>query len=66
VLLGPHGEEWKALGVWPLKPIVPGKKLDVLMEVEVPEDAARGTFTLKWWGNEAGSGSEHFDGVTFP
>jgi hypothetical protein len=34
--------------------------------VEVPEGAARGTFTLKWWGQEAGSGSEHFDGVTFP
>ncbi|MFY0529256.1 DUF2381 family protein [Archangium gephyra] len=66
VLLGPKGEEWKALGVGPLEPIAPGKELRVMMEVEMTEEEARGTFTLKWWGQEAGSGSEHFDGVTFP
>ncbi|HYO71602.1 MAG TPA: DUF2381 family protein [Archangium sp.] len=66
VLVGPKGEEWKALGVWALDPIAPGKQRGVGMEVEVPEEAAHGTFTLKWWGQEADSGSAHFDGVTFP
>jgi uncharacterized protein (TIGR02268 family) len=66
VLVGPKGEEWKVLGVWTREPIAPGKRLSVGVEVEVTEEAARGTFTLKWWGQEAGSGSEHFDGVTFP
>ncbi|KFA91136.1 hypothetical protein Q664_23925, partial [Archangium violaceum Cb vi76] len=66
VLVGPKGEEWKALGVWTQEPIAPGEKRGVGMEVEMPEEAARGTFTLKWWGQEAGGGSEHFDGVTFP
>ncbi|HYO68338.1 MAG TPA: DUF2381 family protein [Archangium sp.] len=66
LLVGPKGEEWKALGVWPLEPIAPGKERSVGVEVEVPEESVRGTFTLKWWGQEAGSGSEHFDGVTFP
>ncbi|MFY0526451.1 DUF2381 family protein [Archangium gephyra] len=66
VLVGPKGEEWKALGVWTQEPIAPGKERGVGVEVEVPEEAARGTFTLKVWGQEAGSGSEHFDGVIFP
>jgi uncharacterized protein (TIGR02268 family) len=66
VLVGPKGEEWKVLGVWTQEPIAPGEKRSVGVEVEVPEEAARGTFTLKWWGQEASSGSEHFDGVTFP
>jgi hypothetical protein len=30
------------------------------------EEVARGTFTLKWWGQEGGGGGEFFDGVTFP
>ncbi|KFA87395.1 DUF2381 family protein [Archangium violaceum] len=66
VLVGPKGEEWKALGVWTQEPIAPGQERSVGMEVEMPEEAARGTFTLKWWGQEAGSASERFDGVTFP
>jgi uncharacterized protein (TIGR02268 family) len=66
VLVGPKGEEWKVLGVWTREPIAPGNQRGVGVEVEVPEEAARGTFTLKWWGQEAGSESEHFDGVTFP
>jgi uncharacterized protein (TIGR02268 family) len=66
VLVGPKGEEWKVLGVWSQEPIPPGQKRSAGVEVEVPEEAARGTFTLKWWGQEAGSGSEHFDGVSFP
>ncbi|MFY0525411.1 DUF2381 family protein [Archangium gephyra] len=66
VLVGPKGEEWKALGVWMQEPLAPGEKRDVGVEVEVPEDAARGTFTLKLWSEEAGGGGEFFDGVTFP
>ncbi|HEX5749319.1 MAG TPA: DUF2381 family protein [Archangium sp.] len=66
VLVGPKGEEWKVLGVWTEESIAPGKKRSVGVEVEVPREAARGTFTLKWWGREAGRASEHFDGVTFP
>ena len=65
VLVGPKGEEWKALGVGPLEPIAPGKQLSVGVEVEMTEEAARGTFTLKLWSQEPG-GEELFDGVTFP
>ncbi|AKJ00717.1 Hypothetical protein AA314_02343 [Archangium gephyra] len=54
------------MGVWPLEPIAPGDQRSVGVEVEMTEEAARGSFTLKLWGQEAGSGSEHFDGVTFP
>jgi len=66
VLVGPQGEEWKALGVWPLKPIAPGKKQWVVVEVEATEEAARGTFTLKLWSQEGGGQVELFEGVTFP
>jgi uncharacterized protein (TIGR02268 family) len=66
VLVGPQGEQWKALGLWPLEPIPPGKKRRVVVEVETPEEAARGTFTLKLWSQEGGARSELFDGVTFP
>ncbi|HLM48553.1 MAG TPA: DUF2381 family protein, partial [Myxococcaceae bacterium] len=66
VLVGPRGEEWKALGVWSLKPIAPGKFRQVVVEVEATQEAARGTFTLKLWGQEGGGAVELFDGVTFP
>jgi len=65
VLVGPRGEEWKALAMWPLEPIAPGKKQRVVVEVEVPE-GARGPFTLKLWSEEGGTGVDLFDGVTFP
>jgi uncharacterized protein (TIGR02268 family) len=65
VLMGPRHTEWKALGVWPLEPIPPGKMSPVVLEVEVTEEEARGTFTLKLWSQEGGTG-EFFDGVTFP
>jgi uncharacterized protein (TIGR02268 family) len=65
VLMGPRGMEWKALGVWPLEPIAPGGKRHVMVEVEMTEEAARGTFTLKLWSQDSGTG-ELFDGVTFP
>jgi hypothetical protein len=38
----------------------------VLVEVEVPEQEARGTFTLKLWSQEDSGRVELFDGVTFP
>jgi uncharacterized protein (TIGR02268 family) len=66
VLLGPQGEEWKALGVWSLMPIAPGKTSRVVVEVEATEEQARGTFTLKLWNQEGGGRVELFDGVTFP
>ena len=66
VLVGPQGEEWKVLGMWPLEPILPGKPSRFGVEVEMPEEAARGTFTLKLWSREGGGGGELFDGVTFP
>ncbi|MFY0569259.1 DUF2381 family protein [Archangium lansingense] len=65
VLVGPRGVEWKVLGVWPLEPIPPGEKHLVGVEVEMTEEEARGTFTLKLWSQDGGT-SEFFDGVTFP
>jgi len=66
VLVGPRGEEWKALAVWPLEPIAPGKTQRVVVEVEAPEDEARGTFTLKLWSQQGGDRAELFEGMTFP
>ena len=66
VLVGPRGEECKALVVWPLEPIAPGEKHRVVVEVEATEVQARGTFTLKLWSQEGGARGELFDGVTFP
>jgi uncharacterized protein (TIGR02268 family) len=65
-LAGPNHTEWKALGVWPLEPIPPGGKRRVVVEVEATESEARGTFTLKLWGQEDAARVELFDGVTFP
>ncbi len=65
VLMGPRNKEWKALGVWPLEPIPPGKTLRIGVELEMTEEEARGTFTLKLWSQDGGTG-EFFDGVTFP
>ncbi len=66
VLVGLGGRELKALGVWSLEPIAPGKKGSVVLEVEATEEEARGTFTLKLWSQEGGTREELFDGVTFP
>jgi uncharacterized protein (TIGR02268 family) len=66
VLVGPQGKEWKALAVWPLEPIAAGKTQRVVVEMEAPEDEARGTFTLKLWSQQGGDRAELFDGVTFP
>jgi len=65
-LVGPRGEEWKALAVWPREPIPPGRKRRVVVEVEATEAEARGTFTLKLWSQEDSGRVELFDGVTFP
>ena len=66
VLVGPRGEEWEALAVWPREPIPPGRKRRVVVEVEATEAEARGTFTLKIWSQEDSGRVEFFDGVTFP
>jgi uncharacterized protein (TIGR02268 family) len=66
VLVGPQGLELKALGVWPLKPLAPGDKRRVVVEVEATEAQARGTFTLKLWSQEGGGSGEFLNGVTFP
>ncbi len=66
LLLGPRRAETKVLGVWPLEPIAPGFSKHVVVEVEATLEAARGTFTLKLWGQEGGGRSELFDGVSFP
>ncbi|HEX8825638.1 MAG TPA: DUF2381 family protein [Archangium sp.] len=66
VLVGPQGMELKALGVWPLEPISPGKTQRVVVELEATEEEAHGTFTLKLWSQEGGARGEFFDGVTFP
>jgi uncharacterized protein (TIGR02268 family) len=65
-LVGPGGKEWKALAVWPLEPIPPTKTQRIVVEVEAPEDEARGPFTLKLWNQEAGDRVELFEGMTFP
>ncbi|MCY1072903.1 DUF2381 family protein [Archangium lansingense] len=65
VLVSPKGVEWKALDMWTREPIPPGKSQVVGVEVEMTEEAARGTFTLKLWSQD-GSAGELFDGVTFP
>ncbi len=66
LLVGSKGQEWKALGVWPLKPLLPGERYRLVVEVECTEEEARGTFTLKLWSQEGGARGELFDGVTFP
>ena len=66
VLEGPERVELKALSVWSPGPIPPGLKRRVVVEVETMEEVARSTFTLAVWGQEGGSRSERFDGVTFP
>ena len=67
MLVGPRGEEWKALAALPLEPIPPGKTQRVVVEVEAAEEEARGGFTLKLWNQEGGGDRvELFEGVTFP
>jgi hypothetical protein len=46
--------------------LAPGKKHQVVVEVEATEEEAHGTFTLKLWSQEGGGEGELFDGVTFP
>lgn len=66
VLVGPEHVELKALGVWSREPIPPGEKRLVVVEVDATEFEARGTFTLKLWGEGGSANVELFDGVTFP
>jgi uncharacterized protein (TIGR02268 family) len=65
-LVGRKHMELKVLGVWPMEPIPPGQKRRVVVEAEATESEARGTFTLKLWGQEDTARVELFDGVMFP
>ncbi len=60
------GSKRKALTVWPLKPIPPGRFRNITVEMNAAESEARGTFTLKLWGGQGGDGGVTLDGVTFP
>jgi len=65
-LIGSKHEALMGLSVWPLKPILPGKYGRITVELDAVEREARGTFTLKLWAGEAGSGGVNLDGVMFP
>ena len=54
--MGPRHTEWNALDVWPLEPIPSGQKRHVGVEVEATESSADGTFTLKLWSQDGGTG----------
>jgi len=65
-LVGSKSEELTGLTVWPLEPIPPGKFRTITVEMNATENEARGTFTLKLWGEQGGAASVTLDGVTFP
>ncbi len=65
-LVGAKREELTGLTVWPLEPIPPGRSGRIVVELDATESEAWGTFTLKLWAEEAGSGGVTLDGVTFP
>ncbi|WP_257454936.1 DUF2381 family protein [Archangium lipolyticum] len=66
VLAGSNHVELEPLSFWPLETTPPGRKLLVVVELETTENEARGTFTLKLWGQEGGTRVEFLDGVAFP
>jgi hypothetical protein len=53
------------LPVAPLKPIPPGMRGHIVVEMDATEDETRGPYTLKLWAEEAGTGGVNLDGVTF-
>jgi uncharacterized protein (TIGR02268 family) len=59
-----QGGRWK-VEVWPPEPLAPGATLDVLVEVELAQSAARGPYLLKLW-DESGTRMASLSGVTFP
>jgi len=65
-LVGVNQEALTGLTVWPLEPIPPGKFQSITVELDAAESEARGTYTLKLWGEQGGVASVTFDGVTFP
>jgi uncharacterized protein (TIGR02268 family) len=65
-LVGAKREELTGLTVWPVEPIPPGESLRIVVELNAAEREVRGTYTLKLWTEEAGTGSVSLDGVTFP
>jgi len=60
------GSKREALTVWPLEPIPPGKFQSITVEMNAAESEARGTYTLKLWGEQGGTEGVTLDGVTFP
>ena len=64
--MGSKREALPGLTVWPLEPIPPGKFRNITVEMNATESEARGSYTLKLWAEEAGTGGVTLDGVTFP
>ena len=65
-LVGSKREALTGLTVWPLEPIPPGKFQSITVEMNAAESEARGTYTLKLWGEQGGAEGVTLDGVTFP
>ncbi|HYO68476.1 MAG TPA: DUF2381 family protein [Archangium sp.] len=65
-LVGSKREALTGLTVWPLEPIPPGKFQSITVEMNAAESQARGTYTLKLWGEQGGAEGVTLDGVTFP
>ena len=51
--------------VWPLAPILPNQEVLLVVETELLEEEARGTFVLKLW-DASGSRLVTVGNVTFP
>jgi Protein of unknown function (DUF2381) len=65
-LVGAKREELTGLTVVSLEPIAPGDSRRIVVELDATESEARGSYTLKLWAGEAGTGGVTLDGVMFP
>ncbi|WNG36531.1 DUF2381 family protein [Archangium minus] len=65
-LVGAKREELTGLKVSPLESIPPGTSRRIVVELDAAESEARGSYTLKLWAGEAGTGGVTLDGVMFP
>jgi len=59
------GQEARKVKVWPLAPILPDQEVLLVLETELLEEEARGTFVLKLW-DASGSRLVTVGNVTFP
>ncbi|HSP81337.1 MAG TPA: DUF2381 family protein [Myxococcaceae bacterium] len=64
-LVGPTGEEREAMSVWTSEPLPRGEVRPVVVELEMTELEARGSFTLLLW-DASGLRRVEIGGVTFP